>query len=135
MAMKFSNSVSYALAAVVQIAANPSSTPLACRIICEQAKMPERFVLQILRQLVNGGVLISVLGAEGGYKLARPANQITLLEIYESVDRFDEGADMWCNGLAPASQRVVRGAMEGIIADARKRLGNLTVADLKAVKA
>jgi Rrf2 family protein len=129
--MKFSSAVSYALAAVAQIAANGGSRPLANRVICETAKMPERFVLQVLRHLVNGGVLISVRGVDGGYRLARPAHQITVLDIYEAIDRFDNGADVWCQGLAPASQRVLRAAFEGIVTDARKRLSGVTIADLK----
>ncbi|WP_428303688.1 RrF2 family transcriptional regulator [Lacipirellula sp.] len=130
--MKFSSAVSYALAAVVQIAANGGSRPLANRIICETAKMPERFVLQILRHLVNAGVLTSVRGVDGGYKLARPANRISLLDIYESIDHFDGGKDVWCQGLVPSSQQILRETFDGIVTDARKRLSGVTIADLRA---
>jgi Rrf2 family protein len=48
--------------------------------------MPQRFLLQLLRALVNQGLLLSVRGASGGYCLARPADQITLLDIVDAVD-------------------------------------------------
>jgi Rrf2 family protein len=48
--------------------------------------MPERFLLQILRSLVTGGVLRSTRGVEGGYYLARPPEKISLLDIYISLD-------------------------------------------------
>lgn len=129
--MKFNKTVAYAVAAVVQVAANSSTKPVANRIVCERTQMPERFVLQIMRLLVNGGVLIGVRGFDGGYKLARPAHQITLLDIYESVDSLGEDSDVGFNRLSPVSQRIVANAIEGIVADARKRLAKLTVAELR----
>ena len=48
--------------------------------------MPERFLLQILRVLVNHGILKSTRGVDGGYALTKPADQISLLEVIEAID-------------------------------------------------
>jgi len=48
--------------------------------------MPERFLLQILRNLVTHGILDSTRGVEGGYTLERSLSDISLLEVIEAVD-------------------------------------------------
>lgn len=53
--------------------------------ISESTHVPQRFALKILRKLVSDGLIVSFKGAHGGYALARPADQITLREVLESV--------------------------------------------------
>ncbi len=48
--------------------------------------MPERFLLQILRNLVTHGILQSTRGVEGGYSLERSPQEISLLEVIEAID-------------------------------------------------
>jgi Rrf2 family protein len=132
--VKFNQTVVYAIAAVVQIAADSSGKPLANAAICERAGMPSRFLLQVLRHLVNGGVVTSVRGVFGGYRLAKPASEITVLDIYEAVDSLADDVDMHLDALAPASRRALTAALDGIVADTRKRLASIAVADLKAAK-
>jgi Rrf2 family transcriptional regulator, iron-sulfur cluster assembly transcription factor len=132
--VKFNQSVVYAIAAVVQIAADASGKPLSNAAICERTGMPTRFLLQILRHLVNGGVVTSERGVFGGYRLAKPASEITILDIYEAVDSIADDVDMHLDALAPASRRSLTATLDEIVADARKRLTSITVADLKATK-
>lgn len=54
--------------------------------VSEQAQVPSRFCLKILRSLVHSGIVTSYKGAKGGYTLARPAGEITLLEVIEAVE-------------------------------------------------
>ena len=54
--------------------------------VSEQAQVPSRFCLKILRSLVHSGIVTSYKGAKGGYTLARPAGMITLLEVIEAVE-------------------------------------------------
>jgi Rrf2 family protein len=119
----------------VQIADDASGKPLSRATICERTGMPSRFVLQVLRHLVNGGVVTSVRGVFGGYRLNKPASAITVLDIYEAVDSLADDVDMRLDALAPASRRILTAALDGIVADTRKRLASVTVADLKAAKA
>lgn len=67
--------------------------------------MPERFLLQVLRTLVNEGLLKSTRGVDGGYRLAKPASQISLLDIVEAVDGPIQPELPQIAGLTPSSQR------------------------------
>jgi Rrf2 family protein len=60
--------------------------PTASHIIAEKRGIPERFLLKVLKPLVSAQVLYSVKGPNGGYRLARPATEITILEVLEAVD-------------------------------------------------
>jgi Rrf2 family protein len=84
--MKLSRTVSYALQATLQLARVDSETPVPCSQLAAQGKMPERFLLQILRNLVAHGILASTRGVEGGYALERSADEISLLEVIEAID-------------------------------------------------
>ena len=79
--MKLSRSVSYALQAVLQLAASDARTPVPCSQLAAEGSMPERFLLQILRHLVAHGILDSARGVEGGYVLERSPDEISLLEV------------------------------------------------------
>ncbi|MBQ7288403.1 MAG: Rrf2 family transcriptional regulator [Clostridia bacterium] len=46
----------------------------------------QRFALKILRKLVAGGFVVSQKGAKGGYRLAKPAKEISLLDVIEAVN-------------------------------------------------
>lgn len=84
--MKISRSMAYAVQALLLLANYDNSQPVPCNSLARDGQMPERFLLQILRTLVNSGILNSVRGVEGGYLLARPAKEISLLEIYQAFD-------------------------------------------------
>lgn len=62
------------------------------KTISEQTQIPLRFSLKILRELVADGMVCSYKGSKGGYTLAKPATEITLREVIESV----EGPYMLC---------------------------------------
>ncbi len=84
--MRISRTSMYAISAMIQLAELPPGIPFPCSQMAKTGEMPERFLLQILRILVNHGLLESTRGTEGGYSLARPASQISLLQILEAVD-------------------------------------------------
>jgi Rrf2 family protein len=54
--------------------------------IAKARGIPERFLLKVLKPLVSARVLHSIKGPNGGYRLARAPNEITILEILEAVD-------------------------------------------------
>src|SRR4026208_1884644 len=84
--MKFSRTVSYAVQAVLQLSQLDPHTPVPCSRLASEGKMPERFLLQILRNLVTHGILRSTRGVEGGYALTRPPEQISLLDVIEAIE-------------------------------------------------
>lgn len=84
--MKLSRTVAYAVQATLQLAQSDTGSPVPCSQLAAAGHMPERFLLQILRHLVNHGILQSTRGVDGGYSLSRKPEKISLLEIIEAID-------------------------------------------------
>jgi Rrf2 family protein len=84
--MKLTRASSYAIHALVFMAAEKQNRPVASHLIAKARGIPERFLLKVLKPLVSARVLHSVKGPNGGYRLARAANDITILQVLEAVD-------------------------------------------------
>jgi Rrf2 family protein len=84
--MKLSSASTYALHATLLLAVSRPGIPISCRELARRGKMPERFLLQILRQLVKANILQSSCGVAGGYYLARSPREITLDDIVAASD-------------------------------------------------
>jgi Rrf2 family protein len=84
--MKLSRASEYALEALVAIAARETDAPVVSHTIAEERGLPEKFLGKVLLPLVNGRILLSLRGPNGGYRLAKPAREITLLEVIEAVE-------------------------------------------------
>jgi Rrf2 family protein len=84
--MKLSQSVTYGIHAILRLADCRENVPVSCGKLAEQGKMPERFLLQILRDLAKQGILQSTRGGGGGFTLGKPVQEICLLEVIEAVD-------------------------------------------------
>lgn len=133
--MKLSQTNAYAIAAVAYLANVPAGKVASNTEICQATQMPGRYVLQLLRELVKADVLVSTRGIFGGYRLAKPAQKTTLLDVVEAVDGQFGGNWAVDLPLSSKGRSAVQAAFDGIEADARKRLSAVTFADLKAVKA
>jgi Rrf2 family protein len=84
--MKLTRASSYALHAVSFMAAQKNNAAVASHHIARARGIPERFLLKVLKPLVSAQILLSIKGPNGGYRLARPANDVTMLEVVEAVD-------------------------------------------------
>jgi len=84
--MKLTRASSYALHAVAFMASQKSDRPVASHHIAHARGIPERFLLKVLKPLVSARVLLSIKGPNGGYRLAKSAGDITMLEVLEAVD-------------------------------------------------
>lgn len=85
--MKLSVKVDYACRVLAQLARQHGSEELAH--IEELAKLeavPANYLVQILSELRNGGLITSRRGKQGGYALARDPEAITLLDIVEVIE-------------------------------------------------
>jgi Rrf2 family protein len=102
--------------------------------LAADGKLPERFLLQILRTLVTHGILQSTRGVEGGYRLSRSAAEISLLEIIEAIDG-PIVATLEVNQPAASRYHARLAAVLGRVASlARRELGSVSLADLLGVK-
>ena len=66
--------------------AQTDGSPVPRRRLAEFFDLPEPYLAKLLKALVADGVLASVPGVNGGYRLARPAAQITVLEVVRAVN-------------------------------------------------
>ncbi|MCY2938983.1 MAG: Rrf2 family transcriptional regulator [Verrucomicrobiaceae bacterium] len=85
--MKLTRASSYAIHAIAYMAQHKhTDKPVASHIIADDRGIPERFLLKVLKPLVSDGVLKSVKGPNGGYRLSRKPEDVTLLDIVQAVD-------------------------------------------------
>ena len=85
--MRVSAKTDYALRAAVELAANQEQgTPVKGERLATSQNIPLRFLENILLQLRHAGIIESRRGADGGYKLARPAAEITLADVIRAID-------------------------------------------------
>jgi Rrf2 family protein len=76
----------YALRAIYALAEHKETSPLKANEIAERQHIPIKFLEAILSQLKGGGFVMSRRGVEGGYLLARPAEQLKVGEIIRFID-------------------------------------------------
>ena len=87
--MRLSKKGEYAVRALVEIGFEAHHRPnslIQISTVAQRTNIPEKFLEQILLALRNGGVLKSKRGVEGGYSLAKPADDITLGEVIRLLD-------------------------------------------------
>jgi Rrf2 family protein len=129
--MKLSHASGYALQALVFLAAQEGGGLLTSRRAAQAHGKREPFLLKVLRSLVRAGLLDSVKGPHGGYRLARPPRRITLLEVVEAVDgplggQFPQISGQGTNAL----QGRLREVWALVTGQTRKLLGQVTLAQL-----
>ncbi len=84
--MRLTRAATYAIHALAHMATQKQNHPVASHHVAQARGIPERFLLKVLKPLVSAHVLMSVKGPNGGYRLAKAPQEITLLEILEAVD-------------------------------------------------
>ena len=87
--MKLTSASNYALRTLVYLVAKKKEKVniISSEVIAKDCGVKSfRFLLKVLKPLVGIRILHSVKGPSGGYSLARPANEISLLEVIEAVD-------------------------------------------------
>lgn len=131
--MKLTRAASYAVHALVFMAVQKNSKPMASHHIAQARGIPERFLLKVLKPLVSVRILLSIKGPNGGYRLARAANEITLLDILEAVDGPIRGQASFARDDTEGSLNkrldlICNQAAEQI----RKQLGRIKISELAA---
>jgi len=92
--------------------------------------MPERFLLQILRNLVAHGILESTRGVDGGYSLERLPDDVSLLEIIEAIDGPMTSILPMCEGLPGKSKARLEQSLTDMNELVRRELEAIKLAHL-----
>jgi Rrf2 family protein len=104
------------------------------REVAEQFGLSHSFVANILKVLTHKGFVVSHRGVKGGYVLARPTEQIRLIELLDAVDEPVHLAE--CNRTSPDEHCTLTAVcpLRHAIADVHRRirevLSNVTLAEL-----
>jgi Rrf2 family protein len=84
--MRISAKADYAVRAAAELAAAPAGTHLRAEQLAQAQAIPVKFLLNILRELKLARLVQSHRGAQGGYRLARSPDRITLAEVIRAVE-------------------------------------------------
>jgi Rrf2 family protein len=130
--MRISAKADYAVRASIELASEEVVTPVKGERIADAQKIPLRFLENILGELRHAGLVQSQRGAEGGYWLSRPSDEITLAEIIRAVEgplattRGERPEDLEYRGASQPLQVV----WIALRANIREVLESVTLADI-----
>lgn len=84
--MKLPESTEWVLHAITSLAQLEPGSTVSARQLAAHYDVPAAYLAKQLQALVRAGLLTATTGPRGGFRLARPADQITLLQVVEAVD-------------------------------------------------
>jgi Rrf2 family protein len=76
----------YTVRAVLDLACHYGDGRRKADEIAAEMEIPRSYLPQLLAELVRSGLVVSVAGRHGGYSLARPPQEVSLLEVIEAVE-------------------------------------------------
>jgi Rrf2 family protein len=144
--VRISAKTDYAVRAAVELAASENGVWVKTETVADRQGIPLPFLLNILAELRTAGLVQSRRGAEGGYRLALPADEIAVADVIRAVDgplaniAGDRPEDVEYAGAAGALRDVwialratMRGVLEGVtLADVAAGTLPAAVADVLA---
>ncbi|MFF5016609.1 RrF2 family transcriptional regulator [Streptomyces sp. NPDC001165] len=84
--MRISARADYAVRAALQLAESRDDGPLKAEAIAAAQDIPHKFLESILNDMRRGGLVLSQRGGNGGYRLARSAESISIADVIRTVD-------------------------------------------------
>jgi Rrf2 family transcriptional regulator, nitric oxide-sensitive transcriptional repressor len=130
--MTISQTAEYALRAVVWLAGH-SEAALGTAEIARATRVPRGYLAKVLQMLGKGGLVTSAPGRKGGFRLARPAAEISILQVINAVDPVERirrcplGIESHGGALCPLHRR-----LDGAIGLMERALAEATIAELLA---
>jgi len=127
--LRLSRKTLLALEAVIDIAYNARSEPVQAKHITARQGVPQRYLEQVMQQLVRAGILKGVRGPRGGYRLARERRRISIgdvvriaMTIDDSEENFDGGSEL--------GRKVVVPMIASLQEELMKKLDQMTIEDI-----
>ena len=103
--MNFTAKTEYACLAMLELAQQfESDRPVQLRVITDRHGIPAQFLVQIFQELKKSGLVQSVRGAAGGYRLVNAPHETSLAEVIDAVEASERlgGTAAGSSPLAPA---------------------------------
>jgi Rrf2 family protein len=133
-----SKASTYAILAVIEVArhqseASPGNGCMRAAEIAEHFDLPGAYAAKVMTQLVRADILHSDRGPRGGFRLTRPAEAISVLEIIEAVDgQFEVDPGLDATSLARSALGGVHTLFEEVVSGVRERLSNCAISKFVA---
>jgi Rrf2 family transcriptional regulator, nitric oxide-sensitive transcriptional repressor len=124
----FSQTVEYALRAMVQLAADAPSASTT-REIAAKTKVPSAYLAKVLQSMRRAGLIHSRRGVGGGVTLALEPKEVSLLEVIDAVEPLQRARGKSRSAASPL-QHTLDAALEQI----RETFSNVSLADMLAPK-
>lgn len=126
--MGFCAKTTYGLLALLELAGvQGREERLQVAEIAARQAIPERYLEQMMAMLRRGGLLRSIRGARGGFQLARPAAEISLLEVILCLEGESKSISP---GASSAERRVIEQLGSALLQQRLARLEAISLADL-----
>lgn len=84
--MKVSQRVTYGIMAIVDLALNARESPIQARAIARRQGIPVRFLEQVLNSMKKAGLVDSLRGSQGGYRLQKAPSALSVADVLEALD-------------------------------------------------
>lgn len=132
--MQLNQATDYAFRVIMHLAALPKDEIAKGQAIAEEQNIPVGFLQKIMRALTQGEIVKSYRGIDGGFALAKPAKEISLLDVITIMEgpvdlqRCLKETSTCSKGCAP--QCPVHSALAIIQNDFTHALGNVNFSDL-----
>ena len=139
--MRMSQGVEWGIHVLLTLTWLDSGAPVATTTLATSYDLPSAYLNKQLQALVKAGLLESLPGARGGFRLARPAEQITLMDVVTAIEGPDEafrcteirrngaGADL--PGRFFTTQCAVHASMQRAELAWRRALAERSIADVR----
>jgi len=131
--MKLSTKGKYGVKALFELAMHQGAGPMSLRSIADRQGLSEHYLEQLAAPLRKAGLITSIRGAQGGYVLGRPADQITVgdvIRVLEGPIGFADCAVENEPGPECASRCVVHGVWEKVTQQIVQVIDSITLQDL-----
>ena len=129
--MKLSRASNYVVVALAYLVREKPDAPVASHDVARAEGIPERYLLKILKPLADACILRSMKGPNGGYSVARPPKDVTLVDVVEAVDGpLRALAEPVGDGEGKTLDKRLQAVCDEAVALVRERLAKVTLAEL-----
>ncbi len=128
--MKTQRSTRHALYAALEMAATAPGELVTAAEVAARHELPPAVVAKVFQRLAQAGVAIGARGVAGGYRLARPAAEVTVLEVIEVFEELGSAPRAARAAAVPDAERRLAGLFAEIDEQVRATLASVTLATL-----
>src|SRR3954462_3358780 len=121
--LRLSRKTLLALEAVIDIAFNARPEPVQAKEITARQGVPQRYLEQVMQQLVRAGILKGVRGPRGGYRLARERRRISVGDVVRVAESIEDSEEEKIRPRSELGLRVVSPLIQSLQDDVMAQIG------------